>query len=62
MGVHLSSHTSLSWAGTFVSERKREREREREREFAQMDVAQFVRLPNGDKVVMGSTPTFHNGI
>ena len=26
-----------------------------------MDVAQLVRLPNGDKVVMGSTPTFHKG-
>ena len=36
--------------------------KERKRERAQMDVAQFVRLPNGDKVVMGSTPTFHNGI
>ena len=29
---------------------------------AQMDVAQLVRLPNGDHVVMGSTPTFHSGI
>ena len=38
-----------------------ERERERERD-AQMDVAQLVRLPNGDQVVMGSTPTFHSGI
>ena len=27
-----------------------------------MDVAQLVRLPNGDQVVMGSTPTFHSGI
>ena len=26
------------------------------------DVAQIVRLPNGDQVVMGSTPTFHSGI
>ena len=26
-----------------------------------MDVAQLVRLPNGDQVVMGSTPTFHSG-
>ena len=34
---------------------------ERERD-AQMDVAQLVRLPNGDEVVMGSTRTFHNGI
>ena len=34
---------------------ERERERERER-------VQLVRLPNGDNVVMGSTPTFHNGI
>ena len=28
---------------------------------SQMDVAQLVRLPNGDQVVMGSTPTFHSG-
>ena len=38
----------------------RERERERERvcnhHLAQMEVAQLVRLPNGDQVVMGSTP------
>ena len=36
--------------------------REREREIAQMDVAQLVRLPNKDQMVMGSTPTFHSGI
>mgnify|MGYP006889217814 CR=1 FL=1 len=35
------------------SERERKRERERD---------QLVRLPNGDQVVMGSTPTFHIGI
>ena len=29
---------------------------------AHMDVAQLLRLPNGDPVVMGSTPTFHSGI
>ena len=27
-----------------------------------MDVSPLVRLPNGDQVVMDSTPTFHNGI
>ena len=32
------------------------------RERAQMDVAQLVRLPNGEQVVMGSTPTFHSAI
>ena len=26
--------------------------------FAQMEVAQLVRLPNGDQELMGSTPTF----
>ena len=35
---------------------------ERERERVQMDVAQLVRLPNGNQEFMGSTPTFHNGI
>ena len=39
--------------------RKSERERERERE---RDVAQLVRLSNGDEVVMGSTPTLYSGI
>ena len=34
----------------------------REKERAEIDVAQLVRLPNGDQEVMGSTPTFHNGI
>ena len=33
-----------------------------EKERAQMDVVQLVRLPNGDQVVMSSTPKFHNGI
>ena len=28
----------------------------------QVDVAQLVRLLDGDHVDMGSTPTFHNGI
>ena len=28
----------------------------------QMNVAQLVRIPNGDLVIMGPTPTFHNGI
>ena len=37
---------------------KKYREREREK----MDVTQLVRLPNEDQVVMGSNPTFHNGI
>ena len=44
-----------------VRERERERERKRERE-RELDVAQLVRLPNVDQVVMGSTPTIHSGI
>ena len=30
-----------------------------EKERDKMDVAQLVRLPNGEKVVMGSTLSFH---
>mgnify|MGYP006925758815 CR=1 FL=1 len=33
-----------------------------ERERAQMGVILLIRLPNGGQEVMGSTPTFHNGI
>ena len=43
-----------------VEDKREEREREG-RERARMDVAQLVRLPNRDQVVMGSTPTFHSG-
>ena len=42
--------------------RERETKRERKKKRAQLDVARLVRLPNVDHVVMGSTPTFHNGI
>ena len=37
-------------------------ERGMENERAWMDVAPLVRLPNGDHVVKGSTPTFYSGI
>ena len=37
------------WFSTIISKRKR----------VVLDVAQLVKLPNGDQEVMGLTPSFH---